>query len=275
MRPQAGVGRLKPAPPCFSTGAAARYDVAMLKDRVALISGAATGIGEAVARLFASQGAHTYILDRDLEGCRRVAESIVSAGGAATAFGGDVRRRQDIAPWVESAISSFGRIDVLINNAGVYPRQAFLEMSEAQWDEMQEINLKSMFHTSQIVLPHMVARRAGKVVNISSVTFHLGMALLTHYVASKGGVIGLTRSLAREMGEYNIHVNCITPGAIKVEAEAKVVTAEQIQAWMAAQCLQRRILPLDIARVCLFLSSELSDGMTGQTLNVDGGWVMH
>jgi 3-oxoacyl-[acyl-carrier protein] reductase len=247
----------------------------MLKDRVVLISGAATGIGEAVAQLLASQGAHTYILDRDLAGCRKVAESIVSAGGDATAFGGDLRHREDIAPWVESAISAFGRVDVLINNAGVYPRQSFLEMSEAQWDEMQEINLKSMFHTLQMVLPHMVARRAGKVVNISSVTFHVGMALLTHYVASKGGVIGLTRSLAREMGEYNIHVNCITPGAIKVEAEAKVVTADQIQAWMAAQCLQRRILPLDIARVCLFLSSELSDGMTGQTLNVDGGWVMH
>jgi 3-oxoacyl-[acyl-carrier protein] reductase len=255
--------------------APSRYDVAMLKNRVALISGAATGIGEEVARLFASQGAQTFILDRDLAACRSVAESIVSAGGAATAFGGDVRRRQDIAAWVESAISGFGRIDVLINNAGVYPRQAFLDMSEAQWDEMQDINLKSMFHTAQMVLPHMVARRAGKVVNISSVTFHVGMALLTHYVASKGGVIGLTRSLAREMGEYNIHVNCITPGAIKVEAEAKVVTAEQVQAWMASQCLQRRILPIDIARVCLFLSSELSDGMTGQTLNVDGGWVMH
>src|ERR1035438_3884047 len=150
----------------------------MLKDRVALISGAATGIGEAVARLFASQGAHTYLLDRDLAGCRRVAESIVSAGGAATAFGGDLRRRQDIAPWGESAIAGFGRIDVLINNAGVYPRQAFLEMSEAQWDEMQEINLKSMFHTLQMVLPHMVARRSGKVVNISSVTFHMGKRLL-------------------------------------------------------------------------------------------------
>jgi 3-oxoacyl-[acyl-carrier protein] reductase len=247
----------------------------MLKDRVALISGGATGIGEAIARLFASQGAHACILDRDLAGCRKVAESIVSAGGKATAFGGDVRRREDIAPWVESAISSFGRIDVLVNNAGVYPRQAFLDMSAAQWDEMHDINLKSMFHTLQMVLPHMVARRAGKVVNISSVTFHMGMALLTHYVASKGGVIGLTRSLAREMGEYNIHVNCITPGAIKVDAEAKVVTEDQAQAWMASQCLQRRIMPLDIARVCLFLSSELSDGMTGQTLNVDGGWVMH
>jgi 3-oxoacyl-[acyl-carrier protein] reductase len=247
----------------------------MLKDRVALISGAATGIGEAVARLFASQGAHTYIFDRDLAGCRKVAESIVSAGGEATAFGGDVRRRQDIAHWVESALDGFGRIDVLINNAGVYPRQAFLEMSEAQWDDMHGINLKSMFHTLQLVLPHMVARRSGKVVNISSVTFHLGMASLAHYVATKGGVIGLTRSLAREMGEFNIHINCITPGAIKTESEARFLTAEQAQAMMASQCLERRILPLDIARVCLFLSSELSDGMTGQTLNVDGGWVMH
>ena len=103
----------------FSTGAPSRYHVAMLKDRVALISGAATGIGEAVARLFASQGAHTFMLDRDLATCRTVADSIVSAGGAATAFGGDVRRRQDVAAWVETAISAFGRIDVLVNNAGI------------------------------------------------------------------------------------------------------------------------------------------------------------
>ncbi len=247
----------------------------MLKDRVTLVSGAATGIGEAIARLFASQGAHTYLLDRDLDGCRRVAGSIVAAGGSASAFGGDVRLAGEIAPWVEGAIGDFGRIDVLINNAGIYPRQAFLGMSEAQWDEMQDVNLKSMFHTLQLVLPHMAKQGSGKVVNISSVTFHLGVALLSHYVASKGGVIGLTRSLAREMGPHNIHINCITPGAIKTESEAKVVTDEQARAMMASQCLERRIMPVDIARVCLFLSSELSDGMTGQTLNVDGGWMMY
>jgi 3-oxoacyl-[acyl-carrier protein] reductase len=140
---------------------------------------------------------------------------------------------------------------------------------------MQEINLKSMFHSMKAVLPHMVERGSGKIVNISSVTFHLGMAALAHYVTSKGGVIGLTRSLAREMGPHNIHINCITPGAIKTAAEAKVVTDEQAQQFMASQSLQRRIMPLDVARVCLFLSSELSDGMTGQVLNVDGGWVMH
>ena len=243
----------------------------LLEERVALVTGAATGIGEAVARLFAAEGAHLFLLDRDSDGCREVAESLPSA----FAFAGDVRSAADFARVVEAAMARFGRIDALINNAGIYPRQTFLDMTEAQWDEMQDINLKSMFHSMRSVLPHMMARRAGKIVNISSVTFHLGMATLTHYVASKGGVIGLTRSLAREMGAYNIHLNCITPGAIKTAAEAKVVTEEQARDFMAHQCLQRRIMPLDVARACLFLASELSDGMTGQTLNVDGGWVMH
>ena len=169
----------------------------------------------------------------------------------------------------------YGRLDILINNAGIFPRQTFLEMTEAQWDEMQDVNLKSMFHSIKLALPHMVAQRGGKIVNISSVTFHLGVASLTHYVASKGGVIGLTRSLARELGDYNVHVNCVTPGAILTDSEARFVTPEQAREMMSTQCLQRRLLPLDVARVCLFLSSELSDGMTGQCVNVDGGWAMH
>jgi 3-oxoacyl-[acyl-carrier protein] reductase len=249
--------------------------IAMLKDRVALITGGAAGIGEAIARLFASQGAHIHMLDRDADGCRKVAESISAAGGSAFFAAGDVCDTQDVRGWVRGAAAQSGRIDLLVNNAGIYPRQAFLEMSEQQWDAMQDTNLKSMFRTLKAVLPHMVTQGYGKVVNISSVTFHLGMSPMSHYVTSKGGVIGLTRSLAREMGEYNVHINCITPGAIKTEAEAKVVTEEQARGFLAAQSLRRRLMPLDVARVCLFLCSELSDGMTGQTLNVDGGWVMH
>ena len=247
----------------------------LLNEKTALITGAATGIGEAVARLFASEGARVFLLDRDAARNRSVAESIRSAGGWAQDFAGDVRRAAEIAPAVASAIEQFGQIDILINNAGIYPRQPFLGMAEEQWDEMQAVNLKSMFHCLQAALPHMVAQRSGKVVNISSVTFHLGMGNMTHYVTSKGGVIGLTRSLAREMGEHNIHINCITPGAIKTESEARFVTDEQARQFMSSQSLQRRLLPLDVARVCLFLSSELSDGMTGQCLNVDGGWVMY
>jgi 3-oxoacyl-[acyl-carrier protein] reductase len=247
----------------------------LLNNQTALITGAATGIGEAVARLFASEGARIFLLDRDAGRNRSVTESIRSAGGWAQDFACDVRHAAEIAPAVDSAIQQFGQIDILINNAGIYPRQPFLGMAEEQWDEMQAVNLKSMYHCLQLVLPHMVARRAGNVVNISSVTFHLGMGNMTHYVASKGGVIGLTRSLAREMGEHNIHINCITPGAIKTEAEARFVTDEQAKEFVSRQSLQRRLMPLDVARVCLFLSSELSDGMTGQCLNVDGGWAMY
>ena len=247
----------------------------LLKEKVALVTGAATGIGEAVARLSAEHGARVFLMDRDAAGVEAVAASIRSTGASAQAFAGDVRLFSDIAVVVEAAARECGRFDILINNAGIYPRARFLDLTDAQWDEMHDINLKSMFHSMQLALPHMIAQRSGKIVNISSVTFHLGMAGLTHYVASKGGVIGLTRSVAREMGEHNIHVNCITPGAIKTESEARFVTAEQAREFLSHQCLQRRLGPLDVALVCLFLSSELSDGMTGQCLNVDAGWVMH
>ena len=244
----------------------------LLQNKVAIVTGSATGIGEGIAQMFVAQGAHVFMLDRDAASNEAVARAL---GGNATPIACDVRDSKQIQHAVDEAIRQFGRIDILINNAGIYPRQAFLEMTEAQWDEMQDTNLKSMFFLCRAVLPHMAQRGFGKVVNISSVTFHTGPAGLAHYVSSKGGVIGLTRSIAREMGSNGIVVNCITPGAILVEAEKKVATEEQVQAIVALQSLKRRLVPLDVARVCVFLSSELSDGMTGQTLNVDGGWVMY
>ena len=247
----------------------------LLQGKVALITGSATGIGNAVARLFAEHGASLLMVDRNQQPNEHTAAELASVGARVQAVTLDVRDRPAIDAAVADALSTFGSIDILVNNAGIYPRKAFLDTSEQEWDEMQAINLKSMFHITQAVLPNMLARQSGKIVNISSVTFHLGVAHLVHYVASKGGVIGLTRALAREMGSHNVHVNCITPGAVLVEAEKTVATDEQIQAFVAEQSLPRRILPIDIARVCLFLSSELSDGMTGQVLNVDGGWVMH
>jgi 3-oxoacyl-[acyl-carrier protein] reductase len=246
----------------------------LLQNKVVVITGSASGIGQAIAGLFAESGARLLLLDRDAEGNHRTAAELRSRTQVLD-VALDLRDRPAIDAALEAAHGQFGPIDVLVNNAGIYPRQSFLEMSEQQWDEMQSINLKSMFHMTQATLPDMIGRRAGKIINISSVTFHLGMANLTHYIASKGGVIGLTRALAREVGPHNIHVNCVTPGAIQVEAEKLFVSDKQIQDWLELQSLKRRILPIDIARVCLFLASELSEGMTGQTLNVDGGWVMH
>lgn len=247
----------------------------LLANRVAFVTGAATGIGEGVARLFASQGAHVYVLDVNREGAESVAQSIVADGGSAFAQRVDVRSAPEIQSAVEEARQRFGRIDVLINNAGIYPRRMFLEMTDGEWDEMQDVNLKGVYRCCRAVLPAMVAQGGGAVVNISSVTFHLGTPNLSHYVAAKGGVIGLTRSLAREMGPHNVRVNCITPGAIEVEQEKKVATAEQMAAIVAQQCLQRRLGPADVAQVCLFLASEMSAGMTGQTVNVDAGLAMY
>jgi NAD(P)-dependent dehydrogenase (short-subunit alcohol dehydrogenase family) len=250
-------------------------DARLLADKVALVTGAAAGIGEGVARLFAAQGAKVFLVDRDEASNVAVAESIAAGRGFARTLTCDVRDRVAIDRAVATATAEFGHIDILVNNAGIYPRHAFLDMTEEQWDEIQDINLKSMFYCLKAVVPGMVARGRGRIVNISSVVFFVALKGLTHYAASKGGVIGLTRTLARELGEHDVHVNCITPGAILVESERKVATPEQIQAIVELQSLKRRLLPEDIARACLFFSSELSDGITGQTLNVDGGWVMH
>jgi 3-oxoacyl-[acyl-carrier protein] reductase len=247
----------------------------LLHGKVALITGSATGIGQAIAHLFAEHSASLVLVDRNAEGNRGTAANLRSTGARVVDIALDLRDRPAIDAAIQRASDELGAPDVLVNNAGIYPRQSFLEMTEQEWDDMQSINLKSMFHTAQAALPQMIARQSGKIVNISSVTFHLGMANLTHYVASKGGVIGFTRALAREVGIHNIHVNCITPGAIEVEAEKLFVSNEQIKLWLDQQSLKRRMVPIDIARTCLFLASELSDGMTGQTLNVDGGWVMH
>ena len=247
----------------------------LLANQVALITGAGTGIGQEIARVFHGHGARLVLLDRNAKTNQATAHSLDASGDTVIALAADVRDRAAIDAAVSKAIGTWGHVDVLINNAGIYPRQEFLTMTEQQWDEMQDVNLKSMFHSQQAVLRHMIGRRRGKIVNISSVTFHLGPANLSHYVASKGGVIGLSRSLAREVGRHNVHINCITPGAILVEAEKDFVSDEQVKEFVASQSLQRRILPIDIARAALFLSCELSDGMTGQTLNVDGGWVMH
>src|SRR4051794_40324329 len=247
----------------------------LLKSKVAVVTGSATGIGQGIAELFGQHGAALLMLDRNEARNRAAAAEIQSSGARALAITVDVRDRAAIHAAMRRAQEELGPIDILVNNAGIFPRQPFLSMTPEQWDEMQDINVKSIFHTTQAALPQMIARKSGKIVNISSVTFHLGTGKMAHYVTSKGGVIGLTRALSRELGEHNIHVNCVTPGAIRTESEKHFVSAEDEQDFLAHQSIKRRLEPLDVARACLFLSCEMSDAMTGQSLNVDGGWYMH
>jgi 3-oxoacyl-[acyl-carrier protein] reductase len=247
----------------------------LTKGKVVIVTGAAAGIGAGVAKLFAEGGAHVFLTDVDGPGVKKLAAELHAEGASSFGFEANAGHRGAMETVVQDAVTRFGRIDVLINNAGIYPRQPFLEMTEEHWDAMHNINLKSVFHCTKLVMPHMVRQRAGAVVNISSVTFFTGLENLSHYIASKGAIIGFTRGLAREMGGHNVRVNCITPGAIETEGERKLLSKTDTDAFMAQQSLKRRITPLDVARVCLFLGTELSDAMTGQTLNVDGGWIMH
>ena len=252
-----------------------------LDGKVAFITGAGAGIGEATAKLFSQQGASVVIFDRDATGAEDVAGAIRSAGGRAFAVAGDVRDIQRIKDTVDRAGNEFGGVHILVNNAGIYPRAALTEMSDEQWNEVLDINLKGAFYCARAVTPQMMKRRAGKIINVSSVNIHVGAANFSHYIASKGGIIGFTRALARELGDYNIHVNAVTPGAIQTEAEKRLVSAqgkagqEAVDAIVARQCLKRRIQPAEIAAVCLFLASDLADSMTGQTLNADGGNALY
>jgi 3-oxoacyl-[acyl-carrier protein] reductase len=232
--------------------------VSLLQDRVALVTGAAVGIGRGIADLFAQEGARVYLLDRDESGVTAAADAIRSQGGEAFAFRADVSQPDSIVPVIADAQGRFGRVDILVNNAGIYPRRLFVEMTEAEWDEMQAVNVKGVYHLTKAALPLMIEKRYGKIVNISSVTFFMGYPKLTHYVASKGALIGFTRALAREVGEHNVYINAVTPGAIQTEGEKIHANPADLEKILDEQCLKRRMQPLDVARACLFLASELS-----------------
>jgi 3-oxoacyl-[acyl-carrier protein] reductase len=248
----------------------------ILTDRVAIVTGAAKGIGEAIAREFALEGAKIVLVDLDVSGAEAVAAQIATSGVQVKAIEADVSQESSVNAMVAEAMRTFGSIHILVNNAGIYPRYVWHEMSEEQWDKTQAVNLKSCFLCSRAAFPHLKQTGKGKIINLSSVTFWLGSPHnLVHYIASKGGIIGFTRALARDVGEFNIQVNAITPGAVESEEEKNVATPEQIAQIMAQQSLNKRVQPRDIARVAVFLASSDSDSITGQTINVDAGWAMH
>ena len=174
---------------------------------------------------------------------------------------------------VSTSVNQYNGIDILVNNAGVDSRQNWDQVTSQQWDQILEINLKSQFLCAQAVFPYMKARGKGKVINVASVVHFLGFHDLIHYSASKGGVIGFTRALAREVGKYHINVNCIAPGAIRTEKELEDFPDQVALAKILAekQCIPDRIMPEDLVGTFVFLASTDSDPITGQTILVDGG----
>lgn len=232
----------------------------------ALVTGGANGIGAAIVRAFHTQGADVSFCDRDATAGRRLADTL---GERVTFHKVDLRSEQEISKWIASA----GRrqIDVLVNNAARDPRIALAETSVRDWDELFATNLRAYFLASREAARRMLP--GGAIINLASITFHQGPAKMSAYVATKGGVLGLTRSLARELGPRRIRVNTVSPGWVMTERQLKqFVTPSLKRQIKRAQCIPDLIAPEEIADVVLFLASNSSRAMTGQELLVDRGW---
>lgn len=250
-----------------------------LAGKVAIVTGAARSIGAAIAACYAREGAKVVVNDvRYPDLLQQVVAGIAAAGGEAIAVQADVSCEAGAAAVAEAAAARFGGIDILVNNAAVDPRQAWTDITADEWDRVLGVNVRSQLLCAQAVFPAMLARGSGKIINVASVTFFTGQKGYVHYVASKGAVIGLTRALAREVGELGITVNCVAPGAIHTETEAEKVGIEASRSAGAAlarvQAVPRRGVAEDLEGIFLFLAGSGSDFVAGQTFVVDGGWVM-
>lgn len=241
----------------------------LLKDRVALITGGGGGIGEATALLFAKEGAKVAVQDLNAEGAEKVAAAIVETGGEAIAIAGDVTKKANCENMVKTTVEKLGKLDILINNAGINKDALTKKMTEDQWDAVLSVNLKGTFLMCQAVLAPMSAAKYGKIVNTASIGA-LGNVGQANYSASKAGVMGLTRTLALEFARYNIAVNCVSPGATETQMTAGI--PEDIRKFIEGKIPFRRFAkPEEIAQAHLFFSSEQASYITGQILFVDGG----
>jgi NAD(P)-dependent dehydrogenase (short-subunit alcohol dehydrogenase family) len=250
--------------------------VTRLKGRVALVTGAQQGIGRAIALAFAQEGADVVVnyLD-DRAAAERVAEQARKAGVRAVVAQADVSRVDEGQALVTRAVQELGGLDVLVNNAGVYPRSPFLELAEREWDWVLDVNLKGSCFCAQAAARAMIAggRRRGSIINLSSSSVR-GQPRGVHYTASKGGVITMTRSMALELASHGIRVNAIAPGTTDTAQPRGGNTEEELAAMAKTIPLGRMAQPEDIASVAVFLAGDESRHMTGQTLHVNGGLLM-
>jgi len=250
----------------------------IVKDKVAIITGAARGIGEEYALRFALEGARVVVCD--ILDCGKVAEKIESKGGEVLALKTDVASEASTAEMAKKTAERFGRIDILVNNAAIYGGiavKSFEQFTVDEWDKLMTVNLKGMWLCCKAVFPYMKKQAKGKIINIASTVAFDGTAGFIHYTVSKGGVISFTRAMAREVGEYNINVNAVAPGFTMTQSNVDMYPNldEIYEQYLPSQCLKRREQPKDLAGAVIFLASDDSDFITGQTIVVDGGAIMH
>ncbi len=246
----------------------------LLEGKTALITGAARGIGKGIALRFAQEGANIAFTDlkRD-EVMEETEQELAALGVQAKGFASDASSFEQAEQLIADVVKEFGRIDVLVNNAGITRDNLLMRMSEMDWDLVIKVNLKSIFNMTKAVQRTMLKQRYGSIINMSSVVGVGGNAGQANYSASKAGLIGFTKSIAQEIGSRNIRVNAIAPGFIETEMTAKL-TDEQRDAWIQDIPLRRSGKPEDVANVALFLASDLSSYVSGQVINVCGGMKM-
>lgn len=243
----------------------------LLKGRVALITGAARGIGRAIALKFASEGADVAFTDLEIgEQAQQTVAEIEAMGVRAKGYASNAASFEAAHEAVAQIIKDFGRIDILVNNAGITRDGLLLRMDEKQWDSVITVNLKSAFNFTHAVVPQMARQRVGSIINMSSVVGVSGNAGQCNYSASKAGLIGLAKSVAKEMGSRGIRANCIAPGFILTDMTA-ALSPEVRSEWEAKIPLRRGGTPDDVANVALFLASDLSSYVSGQVVHCCGG----
>jgi len=244
-----------------------------LKDKVSLITGGGQGIGRAIALLFAGEGSHVAICDVNQDTLNKTAGDIKTKGRDCLTFTADVSKLEQVDAMVNKTLDKFGKIDILVNNAGITRDSLLVRMREEGWDQVLDVNLKGTFNCARAVAKPMMKARTGKIVNIASIIGIIGNPGQANYAASKGGVIALTKTIAKELASRNINVNAIAPGFIKTAMTDKL-SCEARDAMLKEIPLARFGEQTDVANLALFLAGNDSSYITGHVIQVDGGMVM-
>lgn len=249
----------------------------LLENKVVIVTGAARGIGEGIALKLAEHGAHiafTYVSESSAEKAKSLEEKLVAAGVKAKAYRSNAGEFSECESFVNDVVKEFGAVDVCVNNAGISKDNLLLRMTPEQWDDVMNINLKSVFNMTKQVIRPMMKAKSGSIINMSSVIGLMGNAGQGSYAASKAGIIGFTKSVAKELGSRNIRCNAIAPGFVETDMTGYLKEGEQADKYKAGIPLGRFGTAEDIANVTLFLASSMSNYVTGQVLSVDGGLYM-
>jgi len=247
-----------------------------LDGRVVVVTGGGGGLAEGICARLARDGAAVACADVSLEKAEGVAGQIASQGGRSLALEVDVSEKASVEAMAGRVVGEFGGVDVLVNNAAIYPLRPWTEIEEDEWDRVMAVNLKGYFLCARAAYPHMRERGHGRIINVASITFFLGWSGFLDYVSSKGAIVGFTRTLAREVGPDGITVNAISPGAFPTDAERVHPDQEALnRRILEQQSLKRRGTPEDVGDLVAFLASDRSSFITGQTIGIDGGWMMH